>query len=137
MNYTEEERKAHKKFSIKIYRQKPEVKKKMREYSKRYRENYPDRKKDTDKRYYETHKSQRIASINYYNKRPCRDPVLNDVVSYNSLVSRRRYHPDLYAGTPSPKECLIHIPKIKGIEKYEEELALKKEQENIPDTTNN
>lgn len=122
MNYTEEERKAHRKFSVKIYQQRPDIREKQRQYSRAYNDKHRDKKRERDREYYERNRSQRISSISYYNKRSCRDPVLNDVVSYNTLIARRRYHPDLYKDKPSPKECLVRVPKIKGIEKYEAEL---------------
>ena len=129
MNYTEEERKQHIKFNRKVWLSRPDVKEKRKLYAREYNNKHREEKRACERRFYERNKTQRIASINQYNRRPCRDPVLQDIVAYNTLINRRRNHPDIYAGTPSPRECLIHIPKIKGIEKYEAEMKEKDQQQ--------
>lgn len=120
MNYSEEEKKSHKKFSRKLYNQKPEQKRKRRDYQREYRKNYPDRVKATAKKCYESNRTQRLAKAREFQKLPCKDPVLGDTVTYNCLTLRIRLHPDLY-GNVKAKDFMIHIPKIKGLNLLSEE----------------
>lgn len=120
MNYSEEEKKAHIKFSRKLYNARPEQKEKRKIYQRKYRKLYPDRVKATAKRHYEENKSIRVAKAREYQRQPCRDPLLGDTISYNCLVLRIHHHKDLY-GDIRAKDCLIPIPKIKGIDLLSEE----------------
>lgn len=95
----------------------PDVKEKILSYNKEWRESHPDLMKEYQKRYREKNKTQLIQKINYYNARSCRDPVLGDVCKYNTLIARKRYHPDLYEGIV-PKDCLIR-DNIKGLDRAE------------------
>lgn len=121
MNYTEEERKSHKKFSQKLYRRRPDVKEKNKIYHRKYRDEHRENVQEINRRFYENHRSERIQYTKFYNRRSCRDPVLGDVVTYNTLVSRKRYHPDLYEGVVL-KDCLIEVPRIKGLDLLEKPL---------------
>lgn len=121
MNYTEEERKSHKKFSQKLYRRRPDVKEKNKIYQRKYRDEHRENVQEINKRFYENHRSERIQYTKFYNRRSCKDPVLGDVITYNTLVSRKRYHPDLYEGVIL-KECLIEVPRIKGLDLLEKPL---------------
>lgn len=114
MNYSEEERKAHQKFSRKLYDAKPEQKERRKLYQRQYRKLYPERVKATAKKCYEENRTARTSQARAYQRQPCKDPVLGDTVSYNCLVLRIRYHKDLY-GDIKAKDYLIHIPKIKGL----------------------
>lgn len=99
-------------------RQRPEVKEKEKIYIQRYRESHPDyaeKHRAADKKYYEKNRSARISSIANYNARSCRDPIAQDVCRYNTLIQRIRHHPDWYAGV-NAKDCLIEIPRIKGLD---------------------
>jgi len=84
----------------------PEVKEKIQNYNKKWAEEHPDLVKEYNRRYREKNRTQIIQKINFYNARSCRDPVLGDVCKYNTLIARKRYHPDLYEGV-IPKDCLI------------------------------
>ena len=105
----------------------PEVKAKEKAYLEKYKAEHPDyleRKRATERRFYENHRSQRIAAINRYNSRSCRDPVVGDVCRYNTLIQRIRHHKDWYEGVV-PIECLIKVPTIKGLDsKLKEEYNL-------------
>lgn len=114
MNYSLEEKKSHEKFSRKLYNQKPECKKKRRENQKRYREKYPERVKEINKKCYYKFRSERLANAKTFQKKPCLDPILKDTVTYNCLTLRIRNHPEIYEGI-KVKDCLIHIPTIKGL----------------------
>ena len=97
----------------------PEVKEKICSYNKKWNAEHPEQVKEYYKRYRERNKTQLIQRINYYNSRSCRDPVLGDVCRYNTLISRKRYHPDLYEGVV-PKDCLIR-DLVKGIDLLEKQ----------------
>ena len=92
----------------------PEVKAKISAYNKKWLDEHPDLKKEYSRRYRERNRTQIVQKINYYNQRSCRDPVLGDVCRYNTLIARKRYHPDLYEGVV-PKDCLIR-PNVKGLD---------------------
>ena len=92
----------------------PEVKAKISAYNKKWLDEHPDLKKEYSRRYRERNRSQIVQKINYYNQRSCKDPVLGDVCRYNTLIARKRYHPDLYEGVV-PKDCLIR-PNVKGLD---------------------
>ena len=92
----------------------PEVKAKISAYNKKWLDEHPDLKKEYSRRYRERNRTQIVQKINYYNQRSCRDPVLGDVCRYNTLIARKRYHPDLYEGV-IPKDCLIR-PNVKGLD---------------------
>ena len=114
-------------YLIRCRRQRPDVKAKERAYFERYKAEHPDfreKKRESDKRLYEKHRTQRIATINRYNARSCRDPVVGDVCKYNTLVQRIRHHKDWY-GDIKPIDCLIKVPTIKGLDdKLKEEYNL-------------
>lgn len=112
---TELERESHRKFSRKLYNQKPEQKRKRREYQREYAKNNPSQIKETQKKFYKNHRSERLVSARNYLSKSCQDPVLGDVVSYNCLVQRIRNHKDLY-GDIRPCDYLIHVPTIKGLD---------------------
>lgn len=120
MNYSEEEKKSHQKFSRKLYNQKPEQKKIRREYQRRYRKEYPDRVKETNKKCYYKYKALRLANAREFQKLPCKDPVLQDTITYNCLTLRIRNHPEIY-GDIKAKDYIIHIPTIKGLNLLSEE----------------
>jgi hypothetical protein len=120
MNYTEEQKKSHLRYSQKVYNQKPENKKRNNERMKKFRRENPERAREIDRNFYYEHRSERIAATTRGNNKPCRDPVLNDTVRYNTLIARIRYHPELYEGVV-PKDCIIHTPKIKGLELLSDE----------------
>ena len=92
----------------------PEVKAKISAYNKKWLDEHPDLKKEYSRRYRERNRTQIVQKINYYNQRSCRDPVLGDVCRYNTLIARKRYHPDLYEGV-IPKDCIIR-PNVKGLD---------------------
>lgn len=112
--------KEYQKFIHKAWMKRPDVREKTNAYQRQYREKHREKVRETDKRFYENHKDYRIRLVKINNARPCKDPVLGDTVKYNTLVARMRYHPEFYEGI-KPKDCLIHIPKIKGIELLNEE----------------
>lgn len=112
--------KSYRAYSLKVYKQRPDVKKKTAAYLKKYREEHMEQYKEYQKKYYKNNRKRSMAQIKYYNDRPCRDPILGDTVKYNTLVSRKMKHPDLY-GDLRVADCLIHIPRIKGIELLNEE----------------
>ena len=56
MNYNEQEKIAHQKYNRKVFSQKPEQKKKNRDYQRKYRELHPDIVKETNKRCYYKYK---------------------------------------------------------------------------------
>lgn len=112
--------KDYKKFLAKARNRRPDVKEKLRKQAEVYREKHPDRVRATNQRFYEKHRAERINTAKEYNKRSCRDPILNDVVTYTTLMHRIRYHPDLY-GDITPGKCLIHVPTIKGLDLLTEE----------------
>lgn len=120
MNYSDLEKKSHRKYSKIVYNSRPEVKEKNRARSRKWRAENLEKAREVDKRFYENHKSQRIDAVKLNNKKPCKDPILGDTVAYNTLIARRRYHPELYEGVV-PKDCIIHIPKIKGLNLLSEE----------------
>lgn len=120
MNYTEEQKRSHIRYSQKVYNQKPDVKKKHNEMQKKFRREHPERAREIDSRHYYSNRSQRIAASTQENNKSCRDPVLNDVVRYNTLIARMRYHPELYEGVV-PKDCIIRVPKIKGLDLLSDE----------------
>lgn len=95
----------------------PEVKKKIQDYNKKWCAEHPDLIKEYGKRYRENNRSQIVQKINYYNSRSCRDPVLGDVCRYNTLIARKRYHPELYEGIVV-KDCIIR-DLIKGVDNAE------------------
>ena len=95
----------------------PEVRDKIYNYNKKWAEEHRDQMKEYHKRYREKNKTQLIQKIYYYNTRSCRDPVLGDVCKYNTLIARKRYHPDLYEGV-IPKDCLIR-DLVKGVDREE------------------
>lgn len=99
----------------------PEVKAKQKAYVEKYKETHPDyleKKRESDRRYYEANRTIRMQKIAYFNARSCRDPVAGDVCKYNTLVQRKRKHPDWYEGVV-PRECLIKVPTIKGLDPEE------------------
>lgn len=120
MNYSEEEKKSHVKFSRKLYNQKPEQKKRHREYQREYVKKYPEKVKETNRKAYYKFRNDRLASARQYQKLPCKDPILQDTVTYNCLTLRIRLHPDIY-GDIKAKDYMIHIPKIKGLELLNDE----------------
>lgn len=117
----------YQKYLNKCRRQRPDVKAKLKEYHERYKAAHPDfaeKHRETDRRYYERNRSQRIRSVCYYNQRSCRDPIAGDVCKYNTLVHRKRNHPDWYENV-SPKDCVIKVPTIRGLdEQLKEEYNL-------------
>lgn len=115
MNYSEAEKKLHNKYSVKIYNQRPDVKERNRKRALQWRHENIEKAREADSRFYKNHKSERISASALNNSRPCKDPILGDTVRYNTLVVRIRNHPELY-GDISPKDYLIHIPKIKGLD---------------------
>lgn len=115
MDYSLEEKKAHKKFSLKLYYQRPDVKKKHREQFREYCKKHPDKVKESNKKAYHKFKALRIASAREFQKRSCRDPILGDIVTYNCLVLRIRNHPDIY-GDKKAVDYMIHVPTIKGLD---------------------
>ena len=112
--------KNYRKFLAKARNRRPDVKEKLRKQAEIYREKHPDRVKEINRRFYEKHRAERINTAKEYNKRSCRDPILNDVVTYTTLMHRMRYHPDLYEGIKA-SQCLIHVPTIKGLNLLSEE----------------
>lgn len=99
-------------------RLRPDVKAKEKEYADRYRANHPDyveRHRESQKRYFENNRTIAQQKIIEYNSRSCRDPVAGDVCRYNTLVNRKRTHPDWYEGVV-PKDCLVKVPTIKGMD---------------------
>lgn len=120
MDYLEKEKRAHQKYSMKVYNSRPENKKKNNERQKKFRKEHPEKAREIDRRHYYAHRSERITTMTLENNKPCRDPVLNDTVRYNTLIARMRYHPELYEGI-RPRDCIIHIPKIKGLDLLSDE----------------
>ena len=110
--------KEYKNYLIRCRRRRPDVKEKEKAYLEKYRAEHPDwleRKRKADKTFYKNHRSDKIAKTNLYNSRPCRDPVAGDVCRYNTLMQRKRLHPEWYKDI-SPAACLVDIPKIKGLD---------------------
>lgn len=112
--------KEYKKFIHKAWMKRPDVKEKINAYAQKYRDENREQVRATNKRFYEGHKEQRIQLVKANNVRPCKDPVLGDTVKYNTLIARMRHHPEFYEGI-KPKDCLVHIPKIKGLDLLSEE----------------
>jgi hypothetical protein len=129
MNYSELEKIEHKKFTQKLYARKPEQKKKRREYQTQYRKDHPDRVKETTKKCYYKYRNERLSKARQFQKLPCKDPYLQDVVTYNCMTLRIRNHPEIY-GNVTAKEYMIHIPTIKGLDLLSEEQ--KKEVKALP-----
>lgn len=98
----------------------PEVKEKIQSYNKKWVAEHPDLVKEYNRKYREKNRTQIVQKIYYYNSRSCRDPVLGDVCKYNTLIARRRYHPDLYEGVV-PKDCLIR-DLVKGVDRAETQM---------------
>lgn len=112
-----------------LQNRKPETRKKLREYSRQYRETHREEKKKADKEYYERNRAERIAASTVVNKRSCKDPVVGDVCQYNTLIRRRLSHPDLYAGVV-PRDCVVR-PLIKGLDRETLELLEDKRQADL------
>lgn len=97
----------------------PEVKAKHKEYMDRYiakdPEGYAAKRKAQKKDHYENNKSIYMQYACQYNSKSCKDPVVGDVCRYNTLVKRKRNHPDLYEGV-SLQDCLNQIPQIRGVD---------------------
>lgn len=92
----------------------PEVKEKISNYSKKWAAEHPEEMKEYRRRYREKNRTQLVQKIGFYNSRSCRDPVMGDVCRYNTLIARKRYHPDLYEGVVI-KDCIIR-DQIKGVD---------------------
>lgn len=110
--------KSYRNYSRKVYRMRPEVREREREYARKYRESHADFKekhRESDKRYYEKNKFSRIQKVQMFNAKSCNDPVVGDVCKYNTLIHRMRNHKELYEGI-KPKDCLIKVPTIKGVD---------------------
>jgi hypothetical protein len=112
--------KSYRAYTIKVYNQRPDVKKKHAEYTRKYRQQNPEKYRQYQKKHYENHRTEEVKRIKVYNERPCKDPVLGDTVKYNTLINRKKKHPDLY-GDLRVADCLIYIPKIRGLELLNEE----------------
>lgn len=107
--------KDYKNFLRRCAYRRPEVREKVQGYNKKWRDKNPEKVKEGSRRYAETHKIEMKRYATNYNKKSCRDPVLGDVCSYNTLIHRKGYHPDLYEGVV-PKDCIIRIPQIAGVD---------------------
>ena len=110
--------KAYRAYLSRCRRQRPEVKAKEKEYRDRYRATHPDWNKNReqyDKTYYENNRTKKIRENTLFNNRSCHDPIAGDVCRYNTLVQRKRYHPDWYKDV-RPGDCLIKVPTIKGMD---------------------
>lgn len=104
----------------------PEVREKINDYNRKWAAEHPELMKEYQKRYRQKNRSQFIQKIAYYNARSCRDPIVGDVCKYNTLIARKRYHPDWYEGVV-PKDCLIRN-NIKGLDREE---TLKYNEDNL------
>lgn len=98
---------------------KPEVRNKIYEYNKKWFEEHKEQMVESRNRYIEEHKGEIIRRVANYNNRSCRDPILGDVCRYNTLIARKRYHPDLYEGVVVSK-CLIKS-NILGLDEKDKE----------------
>ena len=119
--------KQYRNFILKAWRKRPDVKEKLLAYQRKYAAEHREQIRENDKKFYANHKAERIEAVKRNNVRMCKEPVVGDNVKYNTLIARIKRHKEFYVGVV-PKDCIIHIPKIKGIELLSEE---QKEQNNI------
>ena len=112
--------KSYKAYSQKVYNRRPDVRKKKNEYLKKYREEHLEQFRGYQKKHYLANRFKQIKAIQQYNARSCKDPVMGDVIKYNTLVRRKMTHPDLY-GDIRPADYLIKVPKIGGMNLLSEE----------------
>lgn len=105
-------------YLLRCRRRRPDVRAKEKAYLENYKKTHADfyeKKREADRKYYEKNRTLKIQKIAYFNSRSCNDPVVGDVCKYNTLVQRKMRHPDLYEGV-IPKEHLIKVPRIKGLD---------------------
>lgn len=96
----------------------PDVREKHNAYLRKYRAEHPELKEQRKKVaavYYENNRSRLVQAACCYNSKSCRDPVAGDVCRYNTLVHRKRNHPELYKDIVI-KDCIIKVPTIKGMD---------------------
>ena len=113
-----EDKMSYENYLRKCRQRRPEVRAKRKAYAEQYRKSHPDyyeKHRLADRKYYENNKTQKIQKTTMFNAKSCRDPVAGDVCKYNTLIQRKMHHPDLYEGVV-PRECIIKVPTIKGLD---------------------